>query len=430
MAPLVFLMGVGPLARWKQAELPDLARAPALGARRSRWSRRCSPALGRPGTSALVATLGLLMAFWIVARGRHRPVGARCGPAPASAGSVCAALRAAAARDARHDGRAPGHRGVHLRRHDGQDLRGRARREDGRRRHHRRSPATPSPSAACATLPGPNYRAAQGLVEVTRDGTPVATMRPEKRIYRVQQNPMTEAAIDTGLTRDLYVSLGEPVDGSAWIVRVYVQALRRLDLGRLPADGARRPARRQRPALPRRAGASSEAAPARRGDDHARHEAPALPHPAGAVPACWSGFLAVGLKLDPREVPSPLIGKPAPAFALPRLDDAGQDDRAATTCSARSGCSTSGPRGARLPRGAPAAGRVRARASSCRSIGLNYKDDAHDARGWLRSFGNPYDASLFDGDGRVGIDFGVYGVPETFVIDKQRRRSASSTSGR
>jgi cytochrome c-type biogenesis protein CcmF len=69
--------------------------------------------------------------------------------------------------------------------------------------------------------PGPNYAAAQGLVEVTRGGKPVATMRPEKRIYRVQTNPMTEAAINTGFTRDLYVSLGEPVGATAWIVRVY-----------------------------------------------------------------------------------------------------------------------------------------------------------------------------------------------------------------
>jgi cytochrome c-type biogenesis protein CcmF len=68
---------------------------------------------------------------------------------------------------------------------------------------------------------GPNYGAAQGLVEVTRDGKPVTTMHPEKRIYRVQQNPMTEAAINSGFTRDLYVSLGEPVGGDAWIVRVY-----------------------------------------------------------------------------------------------------------------------------------------------------------------------------------------------------------------
>jgi cytochrome c-type biogenesis protein CcmF len=69
---------------------------------------------------------------------------------------------------------------------------------------------------------GPNYVASQGLVEVTRDGEKVADLHPEKRVYRVQTNPMTEAAIQSRLTRDLYVSLGEAVDGgAAWIVRVY-----------------------------------------------------------------------------------------------------------------------------------------------------------------------------------------------------------------
>jgi len=70
---------------------------------------------------------------------------------------------------------------------------------------------------------GPNYQAVRGAVEITRDGAKVAVMRPEKRVYRVQQNPMTEAAIRPGLLRDLYVSLGEPVEGNAWIVRVYVK---------------------------------------------------------------------------------------------------------------------------------------------------------------------------------------------------------------
>ena len=51
-------------------------------------------------------------------------------------------------------------------------------------------------------------------------------------------------------------------------------------------------------------------------------------------------------------------------------------------------------------------------------FGLNYKDKRADATRWLARFGNPYDASLFDDDGRVGIDYGVYGVPETFVIDR------------
>jgi cytochrome c-type biogenesis protein CcmF len=72
-------------------------------------------------------------------------------------------------------------------------------------------------------IQGPNYLAIQGLVEVTRGGKRVTEMRPEKRVYRVQQSPMTEAAINAGLTRDLYVSLGEPVGDGAWIVRIYVK---------------------------------------------------------------------------------------------------------------------------------------------------------------------------------------------------------------
>jgi cytochrome c-type biogenesis protein CcmF len=69
---------------------------------------------------------------------------------------------------------------------------------------------------------GPNYRAAQGTVKVSREsGGEIATLHPEKRIYLVQQNAMTEAAITSGPLRDLYVSLGEPVDGGAWSVRIY-----------------------------------------------------------------------------------------------------------------------------------------------------------------------------------------------------------------
>jgi cytochrome c-type biogenesis protein CcmF len=70
---------------------------------------------------------------------------------------------------------------------------------------------------------GPNYRAARGTLTVTRGGSAVTTMYPEKRIYNVQKNAMTEAAIATGFTRDLYVSLGEPVGDNAWVVRVQVK---------------------------------------------------------------------------------------------------------------------------------------------------------------------------------------------------------------
>src|SRR5438046_10381989 len=69
-------------------------------------------------------------------------------------------------------------------------------------------------------IKGPNYVAARGTFEVTRGDTKIATMTPEKRIYTVQQMPMTEAAIDRGFTRDLYVSLGEATSQDVWVVRV------------------------------------------------------------------------------------------------------------------------------------------------------------------------------------------------------------------
>ena len=129
-------------------------------------------------------------------------------------------------------------------------------------------------------------------------------------------------------------------------------------------------------------------------------------------------FLGVGLKLDPREVPSPLIGKPAPGFALARLDDAAQTIKRedmlgkvwmlnvwASWCVA---CREEHPLLVEF-----------SRRKLLPVYGLNYKDQRADGMAWLGQFGNPYEASLFDADGRVGIDFGVYGVPETFIIDRQ-----------
>jgi cytochrome c-type biogenesis protein CcmF len=70
---------------------------------------------------------------------------------------------------------------------------------------------------------GPNYRAARGRIDVSENGKAIVTLHPEKRFYPASQSTMTEAAIDAGLTRDLYVSLGESVEGTAWIVRVYLK---------------------------------------------------------------------------------------------------------------------------------------------------------------------------------------------------------------
>ena len=128
-------------------------------------------------------------------------------------------------------------------------------------------------------------------------------------------------------------------------------------------------------------------------------------------------LLAVGLGRDPKLVPSPLIDKPAPAFALPRLDDPlvtiKRDDLLgkvwvlnvwASWCVA---CREEHPLFVQF-----------ARRKTVALYGLNYKDKREDGQRWLERFGNPYDASLVDADGKVGIDYGVYGVPETFVIDK------------
>ena len=129
-------------------------------------------------------------------------------------------------------------------------------------------------------------------------------------------------------------------------------------------------------------------------------------------------FLAIGLKLDPRLVPSPLINKPAPSFALPRLDDASQtmrrDDLLGKVWVLNVWASWCGPCRDEHPQVL-----ALSRAKLAPLVGLNYKDSRDDARGWLKQFGDPYTVSIADGDGRVGIDFGVYGVPETFVIDKQ-----------
>jgi cytochrome c biogenesis protein CcmG, thiol:disulfide interchange protein DsbE len=128
-------------------------------------------------------------------------------------------------------------------------------------------------------------------------------------------------------------------------------------------------------------------------------------------------FLGVGLGLNPREVPSPLIGKPAPAFKLPRLDDASQtisrDDMLGKVWMLNVWASWCAPCREEHPLVIDIA-----RRQLVPVYGLNYKDKPAAAKGWLASLGNPYRATLVDADGRAGIDFGVYGVPETFIIDR------------
>ncbi len=129
-------------------------------------------------------------------------------------------------------------------------------------------------------------------------------------------------------------------------------------------------------------------------------------------------LLGVGLTLNPREVPSPLVGKPAPYFQLPQLHDSGkqfsQKDMLgkvwmlnvwASWCVS---CREEHPVLVEL-----------AKSGAAPLYGLNYKDERKDGLAWLKQFGNPYVLSAYDREGRIGIEYGVYGVPETYVIDKK-----------
>lgn len=140
------------------------------------------------------------------------------------------------------------------------------------------------------------------------------------------------------------------------------------------------------------------------------------------VPLAVFGLMVMvfwlGLGRDPSVVPSPLIGKPAPTFSLPRLDDPSQtlgDDvlRGQVSLVNVWGTWCVGCRQEHNTLLAIAA------SGEVPIYGLNWKDDSLQARAWLARLGNPYAATAVDADGRVAIDWGVYGAPETFLIDAQ-----------
>jgi len=218
MTPLLVLIGVGPLARWKKTELPDLAR-------RLRWAAGAAVvatllAQWLAGHFSLLAAFGMLMAFWIFASvatdlwERVRPAG---GMRTSIMHRLSLVPRAMTGMMLAHIGVGvfvvgvtmvktyEVERDVRMDVGDTTEIAGYTFTFQGARQ-----------------VQGPNYQAMQGLVTVTKDGRQVAELRPDKRVYRVQTNPMTEAAIDTGLTRDLYVSMGNPIgERGGWIVRVF-----------------------------------------------------------------------------------------------------------------------------------------------------------------------------------------------------------------
>ncbi|MDP1947126.1 MAG: heme lyase CcmF/NrfE family subunit [Nitrospirota bacterium] len=215
MTPAIFLMGIGPLAQWKKASLPDLAL-------RLRWAFGASvvTALLLPfvlGKWTPLLSLGLLLASWIVTTAAVNVWERVSRLVGTSVMSALATLpRAYWGMVVAHCGIAVFIVGVTMVKgfEVEQDLRmnvgetstigGYTFRFDG-----------------VQNIKGPNYTAARGMFHVSQGGHDVTDMFPEKRHYPVQNQAMTEAAIDTGLLRDLYVSLGEPLPGGAWSVRLY-----------------------------------------------------------------------------------------------------------------------------------------------------------------------------------------------------------------
>ena len=218
MTPALFLMGIGPIAKWKQAALPEMAA-------RLKWAFVIAliTALLLPftlGKWTPMIAFGLLLALWVaissfvnlkqrVAQLRAtsgRSLGSQLGAIPRGYYGMLLA----------HVGVAVFITGVTLVKGyetekdvrmlvgDTVDVGGYTFRLD-----------------RLAQVAGPNYEATRGSMAILKDGKELRTLYPEKRFYQVQQMPMTEAAIDTGFTRDLYVSLGEPVGDGAWVVRIY-----------------------------------------------------------------------------------------------------------------------------------------------------------------------------------------------------------------
>jgi len=217
MAPAIFLMGVGPIARWKEARVPELAA-------RLKWAFwvAVASAIVLPFTmgkwTPLIA-LGLLLAVWVTAAGIAN-LHERLKQLKATGGSLGERLRGL---PRGYYGMLLAHLGVAVFIVGVTMVKGYEAEKDVRMN------VSDTVEVGGYTfqltgldqVPGPNYESTRGEVRVTRNGKEVALLHPEKRFYAVQQMPMTEADIDSGLTRDLYVSLGEPVADGAWVVRVY-----------------------------------------------------------------------------------------------------------------------------------------------------------------------------------------------------------------
>jgi cytochrome c-type biogenesis protein CcmF len=216
MAPAAFLMGVGPIARWKKASIPELAV-------RLRWAFVVSviTAVALPfvfGPWKPLVSLGLLLAVWITTT-----VSLNLYERVRSTSGKLTVLQKLRTQSRSYYGMQLAHLGVAVFIVGVTIVTGYQSEQDVRMGIGDTVTAGGYQFQfnGVTEVAGPNYRAARADISVSKNGSPVRQMYPEKRSYTATGNVMTETAIDTGLTRDLYVSLGEPVSAGAWSVRVY-----------------------------------------------------------------------------------------------------------------------------------------------------------------------------------------------------------------
>ena len=280
---------------------------------------------------------------------------------------------------------------------------------------------------------GPNYTAARGTFIVTKDGSFVSELQPERRIFKNPPQPLSTVAIHTNFVSDVYVVLGEPNGDGGWIVHIFHNPLIpwlffgavMMVLGgavslsdRHHRIGAPRSRLGARIAAPAMAVAAASAAPLERRKSSRRwtYLAPLLGF------AVLIGFFVWRLHLAdegdaPSFIPSVMIDRPAPPFDLPPLlagepgfKTADLKGKVTLVNFFASWCVPCREEHAFLPQVTKA---------GIALIGINYKDRPEDAKAWLAELGDPYRTIAVDRNGRTGIDFGVYGVPESYLIDKQ-----------
>ncbi len=264
-------------------------------------------------------------------------------------------------------------------------------------------------------LKGPNYTATRGYFIATKNGAFIAAMMPEHRIFAVPPQPVTDAAIHTNFITDLYAVIGEPDDKGGYVTRFYNNPLVPwIFIGAviMACGGGVSLLGRRRIGVPIKAAAGGRKKTSRR--------ALVIPITAFVV---LGGFFVWRLALIekgelPEIIPSVLIGKPAPVFHLPglipvipALKTADLKGHVTLVNFFASWC---------IPCQAEHSVLMTLKGMDRLTVaGIDYQDKPNAARAWLKKNGNPYAALAMDIDGYTAIDFGVTGVPESYLIDKQ-----------